>query len=116
MAEKIPPYRCTSCLQDISENHHQHLFGTNMLRPPSDDAENFVTEAQTILRYSSAVAVMMNAAEKEGEDIVYQLHHLVGELTEEALRRLDRAQEALEIVWEREEAAKQSPHARKEEV
>jgi hypothetical protein len=73
-----------------------------------------VTEAQKIIRYSSAVATMLNAAEKIGEEVVYELHHLVGELTDEALRRLDRAQDALEVVWDREEAAKQATHAQKE--
>jgi hypothetical protein len=117
MAEKdIPTYRCTYCLQALTAEDRQDLFGSDSLCPKSDDAENFVTETQSILRYSAAVAMMLNAAEKIGEEVVYELHHLVGELTEEAIRRLDRAQDALEVVWDREEAAKKATHARKEEV
>jgi hypothetical protein len=115
MADKdIPPYRCTYCLQAIPEDHEQDLFATYRRRPKSDDAHNFVSETQTILHYASAVAAMLIAAEKESEDIHYQLQMLVGELTDEATRRLERAHDALEIVWQREEAAKKATHACKE--
>lgn len=109
MAEKdIPPYRCTSCLQSIPEDDKQELFASYSTRPKSDEADNFIAEAQTILRYASAVADMCNEAGQKGEDTLYELHQLLGELTDEALRRLERAQEALAIVWEREEAAKKA--------
>ena len=66
MADKeVPPYRCTYCLQAIPEEHEQDLFGSSHLRPKSEDAENFVTEAQTILRYVSAVASMCQEAGKK---------------------------------------------------
>ena len=117
MAEKeIPTYRCTYCLQAFPEEQNQNLFASESLRPKSDEADNFVIEAQRIIRYTAAVATMCNGAEKVGEDIVYELHVLLRELADEANRRLDRAQDALEIVWDREEAAKKAPHARKEGV
>jgi hypothetical protein len=115
MAEKeIPTYRCTCCLQALPQEHEQDLFATYRRSPKSDDAHNFVSETQTILRYTSAVAAMLIAAEKESEDIHFQLQMLVSELTDEATRRLERAHEALEIVWQREEAAKKATHACKE--
>ena len=49
---------------------------------------------------------MCDAAAKESDETVYELHQLLGELTGETLRRLERAQEALEIVWEWEEKVK----------
>ena len=60
------------------------------------------------MRYASAVADMCNEAEKKSEETVYRLHQLMGELTDEALRRLELAQDALEIVWHREEEAKKA--------
>ena len=115
MAEKeIPPHRCTYCLHALPEDKHQDIFAAESLRPQSDDAENFVTEAQRILRYTAAVATMCNDAKKIDEDIVYELQSLVRELADEAYRRLDRAQDALEIVWEREQAARKASQARKE--
>jgi hypothetical protein len=83
------------------------------LRPQSDEADNFVIEAQRIIRYRAAVATMGNEAEKVGEDVVYELHSLIRELADEANRRLERAQDALEIVWAREEQAKKATLARK---
>jgi hypothetical protein len=101
MADKeIPPYRCTSCFQAIPEDHNQYLFASYSHRPTSDDAGVFITEAQTILGYASAVAQMFNAAVKISDEVVTELQALVGELTEEAHRRLERAQDAYEIEWE----------------
>jgi hypothetical protein len=112
----IPTYRCTSCLQALAEDDRQHLFGSYGTQPKSDEADNFVSEAQTIIRYASAVADMCNEAEKKSEETVYRLHQLMGELTDEALRRLERAQEALGIVWEQEEEAKKAAPTREEGV
>ena len=89
--QEIPTYRCTSCLQALPEEHDQNLFASESLRPTSDDAENFVIEAQRLIRYTAAVAAMCNGAEKVGADIVSELHVLLCDLAAEANRRLDRA-------------------------
>lgn len=116
MADKeIPPYRCTSCLQAIPENMDQHLFGSYGTRPRSDEAHNFVSEAQNLTRYAHAVAGLCHAANHRIiDEVLIDLHELMAELTEEALRRLERAQEALTIVWERTRDADTA--ARKEGV
>lgn len=67
-AKEIPPYRCTSCLQAIPEDRDQDLFGSDMIRPKSDDADNFITEAHNIVRYAKTVATMCDAAAKESDE------------------------------------------------
>ena len=115
MADKeIPTYRCTSCLHPLTAEDRQHLFASYGTAPKSDDVENFIQEAQTILRYISAVADICDEAEQKGEDVVSNLHQLLGELADEANRRLELAGDAYQIVWEREEEAKKAPHARNE--
>jgi hypothetical protein len=102
MAEKeIPPYRCTYCLHALEKDHTQDLFGSYGIKPRSDDVSNFISEVQTILRYTKAAADMLVKAEEESEETHYQLQLLVGELAEEALRRLSRAEDAAGIIWER---------------
>ena len=115
-AKEIPPYRCTSCLQAIPEDQEQHLFGTYGTRPRSDEADNFVSEAQNLTRYAHAVAVLCHAANlRIIDEVLVDLHELMAELTEEALRRLDRAQEALAIVAERQKQAAQAGVAMRRE-
>ena len=115
MAEKeIPTYRCTSCRHPLTAEDRQHLFASYGTAPESDDADNFIQEAQILLRYISAVADVCDAAEDKGEDIVSDLHQLLGELADEAQRRLQLAGDACEIVWTREQEAQKAPHARKE--
>src|SRR5262245_50347347 len=97
----IPAYRCTSCLQPFPADKDQHLIGQVALRPESDDAHNFIAEAQNLIRYANAVAVTAGDAKNISEHFLDDLLQLIDELTEEAHRRLERAQEALEIVWER---------------
>ena len=106
--KEIPMYRCTSCLQPLPKDKEQNVIAMSFLRPQSDDTHNFIEEAQNLIHYANAAAVMCIEAEKKSADVVYSLHQLVDELTEEANRRLERAQEALEIIWEREEKAKKA--------
>jgi hypothetical protein len=106
--KEIPLYRCTYCCQAIPKDHDQNLIGSYGTRPESDDASNFIIEAQTITKYASAVAVMYQDAREISEEVLSQLHFLINDLMEESLRRLRRAQDALDIVWKREEAAKQA--------
>lgn len=106
--EKIPPYRCTSCLQAIPEDQAQHLFGADGLRPRSDETHNFVTEAQTLIGYANVVVIMCIEDRQLEEPLLSRAHMLISELTEEALRRLERAQEALALVWKREQQAKET--------
>ena len=69
-ATAIPVYRCTSCLQAIPEDRDQYLFGSDMLRPKSDEADNFAAEAQNIIRYANVVAIRCRGIERIGEEVV----------------------------------------------
>lgn len=56
MSEKeISTYRCTHCLQALPAEEQQSLFAQSNLHPKSDEAGNFIEEAQTMLRFAQAV-------------------------------------------------------------
>jgi NAD-dependent oxidoreductase involved in siderophore biosynthesis len=110
MADKdIPAYRCTSCLQAIPEDQNRNVIAMYGLQPQSDDARNFVYEAQNLTHYANAVAQACYVSNQEmSDDALFWLHQLLDQLTEETNRRLERAQEALGIVWKREQEAKKA--------
>jgi hypothetical protein len=116
MADKeIPTYRCTSCLQAIPEDQEQNVIARYGLRPRSDEARNFVYEAQHLTRYVNAVAQACYMSPKElSDDALYWIHQLMDVLTEEVNHRLERAQEAFDIVWRREQEAKKAHPTRQE--
>jgi len=94
----------------IPESYNQHLVGSYGTHPSSDDTQNFMVGTQHLLHYASAVATVLGEAETRDETVVLQLHLLVGDLVDEANRRLERAMDAVGIIEGRLTAAQPAAH------
>jgi hypothetical protein len=79
--------------------------------PQSDSASDFGSEVRTILEYIDAVASLIHFdLEKEIEDTTYRsIFSLIGELSEEALRRQELSLEAIDEIWRRDHDPASAP-------
>ena len=119
MAESQSPIICVTCKHefpaDFDGDKAPRFFAQYHMRPTASGWDGFGNEAKTITSYITAVADLIRYADQDIEDVTYRtIFQLVGELSEEASRRLELSLDAMEIEWEREEEAKKAPHARKE--
>lgn len=122
MAESKSPIICVTCQRefpdDLKADDSPRYFAQYSLLPRTEDAFDFATEAQSICRYIKAIADVLSFGEhKEVEQETYDtIFQLVGELSEEALRRAELTIEAARAVLDRECEAEQATQARKEAV
>ena len=122
MAESKSPIICVTCHRtfpdDLNQDDAPRYFAQLPLLPRTDDAYDFGWEVNQMLGYIKAVATVLRYGEnKNVEPETYDaLFGLVGELGEEAMRRLRLSTDGAREIENREEEAKKAPHARKEGV
>jgi hypothetical protein len=108
MAESKSPIICVTCQRslpdDLKSEDAPKYFSQGPLLPRSDSAHAFGSEVGSICEYIKAIAdVIRYDADKEIEPDTYStLFELVGELSEEAIRRQDLALEAMNEIWKRD--------------
>ena len=122
MAEPQSPVICVTCTRpfshDLKPDRSPRYFAQGPLLPRTDDAYDFGCEVTRILHHIKAIAEALRYGEnKEVEPKTYDtLFELVGELSEEALRRLDLSLEAVREMEKREAEVKKALQVRKEGV
>jgi hypothetical protein len=120
MAAKESPIICVTCQRDFPDDlkaeNSPRYFAQYSLLPRTEDAFDFASETQTICEYLKAVAdVMRYSDHKEIEDkTLKSIFGLMGELSEEALRRTELTIEAARAVLDREYQAEQATPTQKE--
>jgi hypothetical protein len=116
------PIICVTCQRsfpdDLDAEKSPRYFAQYSLLPKADDAFDFASEVQSLCRYIKAIADVMSYGDhKEVDQRTYDtIFELVGQLSEEALHRVDLSLEASREIEKRELEAKKAPHARKEGV
>jgi len=108
------PIICVTCQREFPDDFDGdktlRVFVQYHRHPTASDWDGFGNEAKTITSYITAVADLMRYADQEIEDETYRtVFQLVGELSEEASRRLELSLDAMEIEWKREQEAKKAP-------
>jgi hypothetical protein len=112
MAESKSPIICVTCQRefpdDLDAEKSPRYFAQYSLLPKADDAFDFASEVQTLCRYIKAISDVMSYGDhKEVEQGTYDtIFELVGQLSEEALRRVDLSLEAAREIERREIARK----------
>jgi hypothetical protein len=120
MAEATSPIICVTCQHefpdDLEAENSPRYFAQGPLLPKTDDAYDFGCEVQRMCGYIKAVSDVLRYGEhKEVQPETYDsIFELVGELSEEALRRLDLSLEAIREIEKRGREAKKATQARKE--
>jgi hypothetical protein len=118
MAEARSPIICVTCQRsfpdDLDAEKSPRYFAQYSLLQ-ADDAFDFASEVQNICRYIKAIADVLSYGDhKEVEQETYDtIFELVGQLSEEALRRVDLSLEAMREIAKREGEAKKVTQARK---
>ncbi len=91
--------KCVTCNQSLPKELEEHpgYFASYSLKP------DFTQEVNIILHYIKALswALITNDKNLEENDLLW-LHQLVNDLSAEALRRLEKANDALDRRYERE--------------
>jgi hypothetical protein len=104
------PIICVTCHRefpdDLDADKSPRYFAQYSLLPKRADAVDFASEVQTLCRYMKAISdVMAYGDHKEVEQGTYDtIFELMGQLSEEALRRVDLSLEAYRKIerWEME--------------
>src|SRR5215207_1398725 len=97
MSEKDSGHICVTCQRpfpdDLKQEDAPKYFGQFPLMPKTDAVHDFGSEARQICEYIKAISEVMRYGEdKEIEERTYDtIFELVGELSEEAIRRQDLA-------------------------
>ena len=108
MAESKSPIICVTCQRsfpdDLDADNSPRYFAQYGLLPKSDDAFDFASEVQNICRYMKAISDVMyfgdlQHVEQRTYDTIFEL---MGQLSEEALRRTELTIEAARAVLDRE--------------
>jgi len=100
--------KCVTCSQPLPKEMKQHpgYLAQHGLKTEPDDVQDFVQEATTILRYLKALGWALMDADGMDDNDLYWLHQLTEDLSAEALRRLAKANGALDRQYERERERK----------
>jgi hypothetical protein len=120
MAESQSPIICVTCQRefpdDLKADDSPRYFAQSPLLPRADDAFDFASEVQRMRWYIKAIAEVTRYGENKGiEERTYDtIFDLVGDVSEEALRRLDLSLEAMREIETREMEDKQAAHTRNE--
>ena len=122
MADKEAPCICITCDRpfpgDMKGEDAPPYFAQSALRPTAYDWDHFGNEARSITSYITAIADVIRYGTQEISDDTYRIIlQLIGELSEEATRRLERSLDAMEAEWKRNKAVMEKvTQARKEGV
>lgn len=108
MSESKSPVICVTCKRPfppgITSEDSPRYFAQSPLLPKSDDPHDFATEAQTIVGYVKAVANVVAYTNKEISFRDYDtLMNLIGDLSDEAERRLQLSLDAMYEIEHRHE-------------
>jgi hypothetical protein len=116
MADSKSPIICVTCQRefpdDLDADKSPRYFAQYSLLPKADEAFEFASEVQSLCRYINAIAEVLswgdhNNIETRTYDTIFEL---VGQLSEEALRRVDLSLEASREIDKRlHEADKATP-------
>jgi hypothetical protein len=111
MAESKSPIICVTCktpLPDgITVDDAPRYFCQTDLLPTRDGEGNWMVEAENILRFIKVVSTITWTGSKEADIEAREYNtilELIAELADEAGRRLTLAQEAMEVVHQRNKA------------
>ena len=119
MAESKSPTICVTCARsfpdDLDADKSPRYFAQYSLLSKADEAFECASEVQSLCRYIKAISdVLGYGGHKEVEQATYDtIFELVGELSDEALRRVNLSLEASRLKEEREMEAKKANQARK---
>ena len=108
MEDSQSPIICVTCQRpfpdDLKAEDSPRYFGQFPLLPKSDDAHDFGSEVRHITEFISAIADVLSYGDhKEVEQKTYDtIFRLIGELSEEALRRITLSLDAMEEIWKRD--------------
>lgn len=114
MADAKSPIICVTCKRefpdDLKADDSPRYFAQYSLLPKSDEAFEFTSEAQNILRYMKAISsVWAFDNHKHVENDTYDtLFELMEGLSEEALRRVELSLDAYREIEKREMEAKKA--------
>lgn len=120
MSESQSPIICVTCRRefpdDLDAEKSPRYVAQYSLLPKRDEVFEFASEVQTLCRYIKAISDVMHYGDnKEIEEDTYDtIFELTGQLSEEALRRVDLSLDAYREIEKREIDAKKATHARKE--
>jgi hypothetical protein len=120
MAESKSPIICVTCTRpfpdDLKQEDSPRYFAQYSLLPKSDDAFDFASEVQTLLRYMEAISsVWSHGDHKDVEQDTYDtIFEMMGQLSEEALRRVNLSLEASRELEKRQIEAQKVLSTRKE--
>ena len=120
MAESQSPILCVTCQRsfpdDLKADDAPKYFCQGPLLPQSDSAHDFASEVQRMLWYIKAISEALRYGDNKDleEDTYNNIFELVGEISEEALRRLNLSFEATWEIDKRAAEAKKATQARKE--
>ena len=107
MSEEQSPAICVTCRRnlpaDTQPDDAPRYFVQGPLRPQSDSAHDFNTEASLINGYIKAVSYVLHYSEESEipEEVYREILSLIEELAEEADRRLTLAHEAMNEQYRR---------------
>jgi hypothetical protein len=108
MSDSQSPVICVTCKRplppSILHDDSPRYFAQLPLMPQSDSAHDFTGEARQINGYIKAVSYVLHYAEEaEIPDEIYrEIFALIEQLSEEADRRLNLADEAMREIWQRD--------------
>lgn len=114
MADAHARIICVTCQRefpdDLNPDDSPRYFAQAPLLPKTDDAYDFGCEVQRMCGYIKAIADVLSYGDNkevapETYDTIFQL---VGDLSREALRRLDLSLEAMREIETREQQAKKA--------
>jgi hypothetical protein len=120
MAESKSPIICVTCQRpfpdDLKAEDSPRYFAQYSLLPKRDEAFEFASEVQTLCGYIKAIADALRYGDhKEVDQDTYDtIFELVGQLSEEALRRVDLSLDAYREIEQREIEGQKALSARKE--